>query len=502
MIIRHTVCLQPIGVQHQVDHNTALRDILTNYGLDFPCNGKGTCGKCKIRLLAGNIETDNYHRDLLQQRKLSPEWRLACHSRITEDVTIYIDRSDCVVQTDNTYFNISPEDGYGIAVDLGSTTLAAQLVNLQNGHIEAEQTALNPQSAFGADIISRISHAISSPEHNRQLTSLARQAIQDLIKDIITGHINDLRKVVIVGNSVMHHLFCGIDVSPFAAYPYISSHNEMHRFTPQELGWDLPANCEITFLPNISHFVGSDILAGIEAIGMNSKERYQALIDLGTNGEIAIGNRHKILCTSTAAGPAFEGVHISQGMRASTGAIYQIDETGKSIDVIGNVTPTGICGSGLIDAIHLFLKQGKIDYSGTLLGENTDFLPICEGIGLTDKDIREYQLAKAAICTGFEILRRELNISMKDIEYIHITGGLGNYLNIEKAISTGLLEIDRMEQVIKVGNSALLGARMFLFEENQKDMTKILESTQHCPLESHHDFQDIYCEKLFFSLGY
>ena len=189
-------------------------------------------------------------------------------------------------------------------------------------------------------------------------------------------------------------------------------------------------------------------------------------------------------------------------MRASTGAIYQIDETGKSIGVIGNVSPIGICGSGLIDAIHLFLKQGQIDYSGTLLTEDTDFLPICEGIGLTDKDIREYQLAKAAICTGIEILRRELNISMKDIEHIYITGGLGNYLNIEKAMNTGLLEIDCMEQVIKMSNSALLGARMFLFKEKQKNVTKILEVTQHCPLESHYDFQDIYCEKLFFSVGY
>ncbi len=502
MTARHTVCLQPIGVQHQVEHNTALRDILTNYGFEFPCNGKGTCGKCKIRLIAGNIETDKRHEDLLYQKKLSLEWRLACHSRITEDVTIYIDRSDCVVQTDSSYFNISPEEGYGIAIDLGSTTLAAQLVNLQNGYIEAEQTALNPQSTFGADIISRIAHAISSPAHSRQLTSLARQAIQHLIENLLVEHSYDIRKVVIVGNSVMHHLFCGIDVSPFAAYPYISSHNEMRRFTPQELSWDLPANCEITFLPNISHFVGSDILSGIEAVGMLGKEHYQALIDLGTNGEIAIGNRHKILCTSTAAGPAFEGVHISQGMRASTGAIYQIDETGKSIGVIGNVSPIGICGSGLIDAIHLFLKQGQIDYSGTLLTEDTDFLPICKGIGLTDKDIREYQLAKAAICTGIEILRRELNISMKDIEHIYITGGLGNYLNIEKAMNTGLLEIDCMEQVIKMSNSALLGARMFLFKEKQKNVTKILEVTQHCPLESHYDFQDIYCEKLFFSVGY
>ena len=221
------------------------------------------------------------------------------------------------------------------------------------------------------------------------------------------------------------------------------------------------------------------------------------MIDFGFNGEIAIGNREKILCASTAAGPAFEGIHISQGMRASAGAIYQIDEHNNCPKIIGNGKAIGICGSGLVDAMYLFLKQRKIDTSGAIT-RGVPFLAVAGKIGITDKDIREFQLAKAAICTGIEILTKELNISIDDIEHLYIAGGLGNYLDIDKAIAIGLLEIKDKVKVIKVNNSALLGTRMFLFQNTIHDRTTILNIAQHCSLESHVNFQDIYCEKLFF----
>lgn len=493
----YKVKLEPIGKVCEVNSNTPLRDLIAEFSIEFPCGGNGLCGNCKVKLLAGDIKISEQHARILQKKQLSSEWRLACYSYITEDVTLYIHQCEHIIQTDQTIFSMQPESGYGIAIDLGSTTIVSQLVNLQNGHIEAVSTALNPQSIYGADIISRISYALSSQEHSIQLCQLIRNGIKKLIQEIIEKKPYEIRKVMISGNSVMYNLFCALDISSLAAYPFQSRENNIQEFTPQELNWPLPFECNIFFLPNISHFVGSDILSGIEAIQMHKKKRFQALIDLGTNGEIAIGNREKILCTSTAAGPAFEGLQISQGMRASTGAIYQIDENRNQIKVIGNSEAIGICGSGLVDAIHLFLKQKKIDYSGTIIGDS-HFLPIHGKIGLTDKDIREFQLAKAAICTGIEILTKELGISINDIEHFYISGGLGNYLDIDKAINVGLLEVKHKEQVRKMNNTALLGTRMFLFENTLHDRTTILSIAQHCSLEVHPSFQDIYCEKLFF----
>lgn len=493
----HKVRLEPIGKEYKVNHNTPLRDIIAELGIEFPCGGNGFCGNCKVKLLVGDIKISEQHAHILQKKHLTSEWRLACYSHITEDVTLYINQCECIIQTDQTSFSVQSESGYGIAVDLGSTTIVAQLVNLHNGHITAISTSINPQSTYGADIISRISYALSSEEHSKQLCQLVRYAIKKLILEMISKKDYDIRKVMISGNSVMYSLFCELDVSSLAVYPFQSQQNGIQEFTPQDLGWPLPSECHIYFLPNISHFVGSDILSGIEAVQIHTKKNFQALIDLGTNGEIAIGNQEKILCTSTAAGPAFEGIHISQGMRASTGAIYQIDEQSNHPKIIGNSKAIGICGSGLIDAIHLFLKQKKIDCSGAIL-ESTSFLAISDDIGITDKDIREFQLAKAAICTGIEILTKELGISTDDIEHFYITGGLGNYLDIDKAIAIGLLEIKDKKQVIKMNNSALLGTRMFLFQNTIHDRAAILNLTQHCSLESHSNFQDIYCEKLYF----
>lgn len=495
--MKHVVSLEPIGIKIEVNHNTPVRDIISEYGIEFSCGGKGVCGKCKIKLLKGNIDADQHHRTLLEKHHLSDEWRLACLSKITEDVTIYINQCEHIIQTDETPFKYSPEEGYGLAVDLGSTTIVSQLVNLKYGKIEAAVTSLNPQTVYGSDIISRISYALSSDMHYSDLTKAVRNKIKQHIFEINAKKSCDIRKVVICGNSVMHHLFSKLDITPLSAYPFQSSHNEMQEFNSSELDWPLAKDCRITFLPNISHFVGSDILSGIEAIQMHKKTKYQVLLDLGTNGEIVIGNRDHILCTSTAAGPAFEGINISQGMKASTGAIYQIGSNGKDVKVVGNGEALGICGSGLIDAIYSFLVQNKIDISGAVTGLK-HFIPIYGSIGLTDKDIREFQLAKAAIATGYSILMKEMGITDKDIEHIYISGGLGNYLDIDKANKIGLLETEDINKIVKLNNSALLGTKMFLFDSTNPEINDILKLSKHCSLESHPQFQDIFCDKLFF----
>lgn len=492
------VRLEPIGEEYYFECGTSLRDVLIAHNFDFPCGGNGICGKCKVRVIAGNINVDEKHSRLLRAMNLSSDWRLACYSYVTEDVTLYFDQRYLSIISDSAFIAATTEKGFGIAVDLGSTTIVSQLVNLENGNIISTVSSINPQSAYGADIISRISYALSSQEHALFLSRIVKDTIKSQILNLLSAKCYDIRKIFIVGNSVMQHLFCSFDVAPLSVFPFQSNNNGMQVFKPSDLGLANMVNCDIYFLPNLGHFVGSDILAGIEAIQMHKQKRFQVLVDLGTNGEIVVGNSDIIIYTSTAAGPAFEGVNISQGMKASNGAIYQVNEIDSSIQVIGNSQPIGICGSGLIDAIHYFLKIGLIDNFGTIL-ENCHFLPICQDIGLNDRDIREFQLAKAAVRTGMDILLEKGGISYDDVEHVYVAGGLGNYLNIDKAISLGLFDSRCIGKIVKSGNTALRGAKMFLFEDFEKDISNIVHKAEYCALELFPNFQDIYCNNLLFS---
>lgn len=496
--MKHTVKIEPLGIQCSVNHDTSLRDLLIEYGMEFPCAGKGICGNCRVELLRGNILLNDTHKKALEAKKTDcTSWRLACMSRVTEDITIGISQFSNIILADHSDFTFIPQEGYGIAVDLGSTTVVSQLLNLENGKILGVETALNPQTAYGADLISRISFAIASKENASLLTSIIRKTIGQQIENLYRTHPSALHKICIVGNTVMHHLFCGLDVTPLSAYPFSSPHLKECRFHPQVLNWSIPSETEICFLPNIGGFVGSDILAGIRATQMHEKEKYQLLIDLGTNGEIAVGNRQRILCTSTAAGPAFEGTNITQGIRATQGAIAEVKRANGQIltSIIGNGKARGICGSGLIDAVQVFLESGEIDFTGNFSTE-VSRLHLSDDIFLYPQDIREFQLAKAAIAGGIQLLMNQLNITRHDIEHVFIAGGFGNYINLSNAIALGLLEFEE-DQIIRLSNSALIGAKMALFEADEC-FHNVLHLTVPLSLETMKDFQDTFCEKMFF----
>ena len=333
-----TVTLVPLGRTLQVARGALLSDAIHDLGIEFPCGGKGICGNCKVKLLAGEIALSPQHRTVLERKGLLPEWRLACLSRVEEDLTIEVAQFDNIVLADETPFRFTPREGRGIAVDLGSTTIVSQLLDLSTGRVQAVQTDINPQARHGADIMSRISYAIQSEEHAARLTALVRETVGRHVMTLTAQAPGPIDRIRIVGNSVMHHLFCGLDVGPLAAYPFESPDNGMRHFSAAELGWlevsetkppvrssqtqhtdrnalsaaepdnanhlsvaDKLAGTDIAFLPNIGSFVGSDILAGIYAAGMFSSGSPRVLIDLGTNGEIAVGCRNGILCASTAA---------------------------------------------------------------------------------------------------------------------------------------------------------------------------------------------------------
>ena len=499
-----SIKLQPLGKTIEVNYGTPLKDVLHEFGIEFPCGGKGTCGSCKIKLLEGELKVDNIQQQKLDKLKLGQEWRLACYCAAESDFTLEVSQFENIILADNTTFEFVPQPGFGIAVDLGTTTIVVQLVNLENGHILDSFSDINPQTKYGGDLISRIQSCLDG--NSDMLKNLVREKIGDMIRSVLLKNSVDVYKVAIVGNTAMHHIFSGLNVHPLSFYPFEPPDIGAQKFSPEQLNWNLHEKSEITFYPSIGSFVGSDILAGIAATKMAEKREYSVLIDLGTNGEIVVGNNQKIICASTAAGPAFEGAKISQGMRATTGAISSVkaspnpskggeqeNKTQFNCHVIGNVKAKGICGSGLIDAMAILIQQEKIGMFGEFNG-GEDKTEIATGVFLTQQDIREFQLAKAAIAAGLQILLNQLNISYNDVETVFIAGGFGHFLNIRNVIRTGLIECEE-DKIVKLGNTALIGSKMFLFED-EVFIENILKKTSHINLESDPYFQDIYIEKL------
>ncbi|WP_167604834.1 ASKHA domain-containing protein [Maribellus sediminis] len=487
------ITFQPLGETVKVQKGTPLIDVLHEYGVEFPCGGKGSCGTCKVKLLGGNMETGTQEAEKLRKLRYPKNYRLACYCKATSDITLEVSQFEHIILADNSEFNFKPQEGAGIAVDLGTTTIVAQLVDLQNGSIIDSVSDVNPQAKFGADLISRIESCLNGKQVDLQ--KLIREKIGEMIQRMLAKHPIHLVKVVLVGNTVMQHLFCSLDVQPLSMYPFESPNLGTKIFTASELGWEIQPDVTIKFNASIGSFVGSDILAGIAATKMAEQEAYSILIDLGTNGEIVVGNREKIICASTAAGPAFEGAKISQGMRATTGAISSIEFAGEDLSchVIGNVESRGICGSALIDIMAILLEQQKIGMFGEIESGYQE-VKITNNVNLIQQDIREFQLAKAAVATGVQLLLNRLQISMDDVEKIYIAGGFGNFLNLKNVIRTGLIEAPE-EKIHKLGNTALIGAKMFLFEE-EAEIQRILDLTTHISLESDPAFQDIYIEKM------
>ena len=488
-----SISLQPFGKTISVNPGTPLIDVLHEFGVEFPCGGKGICGSCKVKLLQGELKIEPVQQQKLDKLKFGKEWRLACFCSAESDIILEISQFENIILADSSTFDFRPQKGFGIAVDLGTTTVVVQLMNLENGHVLDSVSDINPQVKFGGDLISRIQSCLDG--NFEELQNLIRSKIWKMIYSIIQKHPVEVSKVTMVGNTVMHHVFSGLAVNSLSFYPFHSPNLGTQKFTPAEINWELPENTEIRFFSSIGSFVGSDILAGIAATKIAEREEFSVLIDLGTNGEIVIGNRDKIICASTAAGPAFEGAKISQGMRATTGAISSVDFVNNELKahVIGNTTARGICGSGLIDIMAILLKREKIGMFGEI-NSGEDNVKLTKQVSITQQDIREFQLAKAAIAAGIQILLNQLKITYTEIEHVFIAGGFGNFLNINNVIRTGLIECEA-EKIIKLGNTALIGAKMFLFED-EKFIQKILDKTSQINLEGDPDFQNIYIEKM------
>jgi uncharacterized 2Fe-2S/4Fe-4S cluster protein (DUF4445 family) len=535
--------------------------------LDTICGGKGTCKKCVVNL----------------RRKASPSGEpdskavLACQYHIESDVTVTIPPAsrffEQKILTEGTGAKVQGrpdvwekyrdkgENIFGLAVDIGTTTVVVKLLNMKDGRCIATEAELNPQTQYGDDVISRIAYAQS----DAKLADLTR-AIVDCINKLISqlckqAHANPehIYEVCVVGNTTMNHIFLGFPVAQLGQAPYRAFSVEAHNRLPDDLKLSINPAGNIYTVENIAGFVGSDITAAALAAGIDSADEMTLMVDIGTNGEIVLGTANKLYAASCAAGPALEGARISCGSRASEGAIEAViaNKNDIDLDVIGapasSCRKTGagarsICGSGLIDAVAVLLQLDIIDKSGRfaeaeklkgrlppailsritehdgqrafVLAENrrsTSLKPVKitakMAVLLTQEDIRQVQLAKAAIRTGIKLLQKKIRLRVSDvaasaeslgvgdddIRHIYLAGAFGNYIRAESALRIGLLPNVPTERIHFIGNAACSGAQMILLSRRLRTQAgELARKIEYVEIAHERQFADVFAESMAF----
>ena len=465
-MIGHTITVTVNGQPRIAQAGQRLSEILE---LDTPCGGHGSCGKCKV-IATGTVSAlDETEYTRLSQEERTRGVRLACRARAmgaceitllssSEPMQIVTHSADSLLSLEPTF------SSFGVALDVGTTTLAARLYDTA-GTLLGETARTNPQAQWGADVINRIEAALGG--HARALTDAIRTAIGEMLEALAcSAHIspNRIDGVVITGNTVMLSLLAGEDVEPFSHAPFAIARRFGETLTANALGLSLLSPATPVYLPPcISAFVGADTVCALLATGAWEQERAM-LADVGTNGEMALCHQGKLTVCSTAAGPAFEGVGISMGMRGALGAIDRVDVVNGSLHahVIGEVPPRGICGSGLVDAVACMLDLEILDDSGYL---EDDHFPLSGKVTLTAEDVRMLQLAKSAICAGLLTL---LSHAQTTPSAFYLAGGFGNYLNRRNAAKIGLLPRSLANIATPVGNAALQGAALLLLDRKTR----------------------------------
>lgn len=589
---KHKVTFLPDNIQAEVSAGMSVMAVAADAGLEMegPCGGKGTCGKCRVKLIGQHGE----------------EWVRACQTLVNRDLVVEIPQAEVLVQRKSDLsqsllhverasgiekvkikvaqssieYQVSDADRflealgredvklslealralpgalrqhqndgwvsavfcedeilaieagdtserlYGLAIDIGTTTVVAALVDLRRGETLATASASNTQNIFGADVIARIEHSTQKPKGLEQLQHRVLQVIHKLITHLATEigiKEEEIYQVTVVGNTTMSHLFLAVDPANLAPSPFIPGFSRLVSLKAKELGLNIAPQARVYVLPNIAGYVGADTVGVILATELDQKQGIHLAVDIGTNGEIILAVHGKIWTCSTAAGPAFEGAQIQFGMRAATGAIekVRITEEGLQLQVIGNGEPKGICGSGLLDLVAELVRVGIIEESGRMIGaeEGAD-LPSAlwqrlrktssansfilaqacagqEAVVLTQKDVRELQLAKAAMRAGIEILLSTAGIRYQELDQVLLAGAFGNYVDKYSALALGLLPPVSADQIQVVGNAAGAGAQLALISRAVLERSmKIARQVVHVEVSSRSDFQDKFVNAL------
>ncbi len=537
---------------HQ-DNQKTVSEILReqNHYLPAVCAGRGTCGKCRVKIVQGKAAVTETDRSFFSHEECEEGWRLACKCIPKE--TLWIETESTVesgfevlgVLGDNADAHSHPHSlNYILGIDIGTTTIAMALQNAENGQLAEEYLALNRQRMYGADVVNRIQASVEG--RVGELQTLIRE---DLRKGIwqLTGNGQILPKqIVIAGNTTMIHLLMGYPCHGLGQYPFTPYHigeiavsvgellgesdgGAERDFTAdilaetKDAAWEKLKKIPVHILPGISAFVGADIVADILQCGMAEDAKVSMLIDVGTNGEMAVGNRDRILVTSTAAGPAFEGGNISCGTGSVPGAICGVDlrkntqitmnggagvsDKGPdmpndafeiSLRTIQDAAPAGICGTGTIEVIYELLQAGLIDETG-YMEEDEFVLTSCEdgsAICFTQKDVRQLQLAKAAIRAGIETLLLRYGVTVEEVDTVYLAGGFGYHINMDKAMGIGLFPEGFRGKIKLLGNGSLRGA--LLYGKQACQMEHIVGVAEEVSLAADRDFNELYLEYMSF----
>jgi len=409
-----------------------------------------------------------------------------------------------------------PSRQLGLAVDLGTTTIAGYLADLSNGQTVASKGILNPQIDYGEDIISRINHVVRSPREGKKLQKVVMDRLNEMASDLcseIGADVESIVEVVIVGNTAMHHLLLGLPVKQLSLSPFTAVVSRALDVKARELGLSIAPGAYIHFPPVIAGFVGADHVAMLVANDFSQVDGLVIALDIGTNTEISLINGEEITTTSCASGPAFEGGHIKHGIRATKGAIEKLRITKGTVhyQTIDEAPPIGICGSGILDAMAQLFLAGITDNSGRMIDSHprvrksngqVEFLLVDEeeqngnsAIVVTQGDIRELQLAKAAIRSGIQLLLETNNYTEEQIGQVVIAGAFGTYIDISSAVAVGLLPSLPLNRFRQVGNAAGMGAKLVLISLSKRDEAQAIASRSHyIELATIPDFKQTFIE--------
>lgn len=481
--------------------------------ISAPCGGKGRCGKCGIQVLNGNTWISDEDKKIYSEEELDAGWRLSCCLYPTEELEVSVSQSDeslfeAVGETENTEESGTEESFYHVAVDIGTTTIAMSLIGGESGKVFHTVTSVNSQRAYGADVISRIQASVDGKkeELKKSIQKDLQDSMEKLLKETgVSGE--DVGKIVIGGNTTMGHLLMGYDCDTLGVFPFTPVNIDFIKGTEEILGTDRFGKKEVILLPGISTYVGGDIVSGMYAYDFTEKEDVCMFIDLGTNGEMGIGNKEKILVTSTAAGPAFEGGNITWGMGSVPGAICSVKLEGTETEVktIRDEAPQGICGTGVVETAAELVREEIVDETGALDEDYFDDgfplakTPDGKEIVFTQKDVREIQLAKAAVRAGVETLLLRYGIKKEEVSKVYLAGGFGYKLNTDKAIAIGMIPEEWADRIVAVGNSSLSGACKYLKDENgDKTIEKLVSISEEVNLSADKEFNEFYMNEMFF----
>ncbi len=597
----------PDGAEVRVPSGTPVFDAASWNGIaiDSTCGGYGTCKKCKVRVISGEVPVGAIDPRAFTSEELRDGWRLACRANARTDLVIEVpplqtrpkaalvgvgrhvilrpsvqkrhlvlteptledQRSDLqrvldgledlephtsidlmrslggilraanfdvtAVVCDQELIDVEPGDTtarrFAIAFDLGTTTVVATLLDLDSGQPVAVRSMLNRQQPYGADVITRISATMMDDRALSALSERAHETVAELVDEVCAEGAVDAREIyeiTVCGNVTMMQLALGIDPEPLSMAPFVVA---THTFPPvhaADFGVIVHPRAPAFVFPSLGAYVGGDIVAGILATGLTRDRRLRLFIDVGTNSEIALGSSERVLATAAPAGPAFEAAQIKCGMRAAEGAIEALKITGDDLEleVIGDVEPVGMCGSGLVDAVAELVQHGLLDHSGrfipdedaavlhpglaprlTMIGKERVFVLHWRdkdpetSVYLSQRDVRELQFAKASIATGWGILVRELGVEPGEITQVLLAGSFGAYLTPLSAVRIGLVPKLALPRIVSAGNVAGEGAKIAALSLRERaEAHSILREVEYIELSGRADFNDLFIDQLAF----